>query len=288
MKRGIQQANGNGVPLHRLKNADKILPLHHFQLIQRADAFLCCIGNHHFLHDRQAILLHKHMLRSAQSNALRPKIPSACSVRRGIRIGPNLHRCKCIRQHEKIPKIIGEFRLHQRKTPQRNDTEGSIQREIIPLLHRYGAHGKGLLIQVDLDRFGTGNTRFSKPARHYRSVARHSAMTGQNPPCRIQTVYVVRSRLRANEDNGLPFFPHRRRFIGIKYDNPHSRSGRRGKPFCQNDVFFIGVNLRMKQLLHLERRNARDRCFFIYGSCFIHFHCHPNSGGGSSLAAASL
>ena len=127
MKRGIQQANGNGVPLHRLKNADKILPLHDFELVQRADAFLCCIGNHHFLHDRQAILLHKHMFRSAQPNALRPKIPSACSVRRGIRIGPNLHRCKFIRQHEKIPKIIGEFRLHQRKTPQRNDTEGSVQ-----------------------------------------------------------------------------------------------------------------------------------------------------------------
>ena len=39
------------------------------------------------------------------------------------------------------------------------------------------------------------------------------------------------------------------KIIGIKNNNTDSRSWRRRKPFRQNGVFFIGVNLRVKQLL---------------------------------------
>ena len=91
MQRRIDGANGDGLALHFLEHAVKVLPLQWEQLLQGGAAVLLVVGKDHALDDRDAPFAEEHVLGAAETNATRAKRVGELRLIGQIRIGAYTH-----------------------------------------------------------------------------------------------------------------------------------------------------------------------------------------------------
>ena len=91
----INQANHDWVAFaslginHRLEDTFEVATLERQQLVKRSLAFFLALCQDHLLHNGQALLLHKHMLCAAESNAFSAECYSTFGITWIISICPH-------------------------------------------------------------------------------------------------------------------------------------------------------------------------------------------------------
>src|SRR5438132_6774982 len=90
----MEGTDGHGESIHRPENADKIRSLHGLQLLKRGPAIFLVAGQNHGPHVLDPVLAEKHVLGSAEPDALGTKIPRLNGVARNVSVGTDAQLAK--------------------------------------------------------------------------------------------------------------------------------------------------------------------------------------------------
>ena len=112
VQRRIDQADDDRVAVaslgvaHGAEDALEVAALEWQQLIERLLAFREVRREDHALDDRQALLLHEHVLGAAEADALRAEGDGALRVARVVRVGPDAERARLVGPAEQRPQVV--------------------------------------------------------------------------------------------------------------------------------------------------------------------------------------
>ena len=89
VKRRVEQPDGHRQPVHRLEDADEVLPLERQQRVVRALLVLRRLGEDHLAHGFDPLLAEEHVLGATQTDALRAALASVGGLVRGVGVRAN-------------------------------------------------------------------------------------------------------------------------------------------------------------------------------------------------------
>ena len=113
-------------------------------------------------------------------------------------------------------------------------------------------------------------------------------MARKNTLRREESVDVVRGRLGAYKDDGLALSAAFGGLVGVKDHSADRRARRGGKPLDDYITFRLRIDLRVKQLFDLLRRDARYRGLGVDESLVEHIHRDPHRGRRGAFPVTGL
>src|SRR5450759_738302 len=211
VQRRIDQTDDDGIALarlgidHRFEDSLEVAALEGQQLIERGLTNILIGCQNHLLYDRQALLLHKHMLGAAESDTFGTIGNRALGIAWIVRVGPHAERAELIGPIQQCAQIdlfteIGVDRLDDAcEYLARRAVDGDI---IAFFQHETGIdNAEKLLVLAHTNAFGTGNAGQTQAARDHRRMAGSATSRRQNAPGNQHPVHIVRAGLRAYQDD---------------------------------------------------------------------------------------
>mmetsp|Transcript_17127 Transcript_17127/g.40884 ORF Transcript_17127/g.40884 Transcript_17127/m.40884 type:complete len:872 (+) Transcript_17127:77-2692(+) len=273
VQRRVQQADRHRQPVHRRKDALKVLPLEALDLAQRLRLARRAelLRRDHAPHRRDALLRgEEHVLRAHQPHARRAVLARHLAVLGRVRVGVHVHRPEQVHPLHELAHVA---RLHRRRhqllLPAHHLARRPVERHPValqehlarrPHRHRLGRH-------VHVQRVAPAHARLAPAARHHRRVGRHPAAARQDARRRPHPAHVLRGRLRAGQQHRLALGRPQLRVGRAEHHAPHRRARRRVEPL-RHHVALVRLRvleLRVQQLVqvarvhHHHRLGARDQ-----------------------------
>ena len=95
------------------------------QQLRQLDAPLLLVGREdHLLHDRQAFLLHEHVLGAAEPDALRAELARTHRVVRIVAVRPHLETPERVSPAQQLLELAGDLRVEHRHLPRDDVARG--------------------------------------------------------------------------------------------------------------------------------------------------------------------
>ncbi len=135
-------------------------------------------GHDHRLHDRQPILLHEHVLRSAQTDALRAVLARLGGVSRIVGVGPDLEAPDAVspaQDRVRLRMLAQRLGVDGRHTAEIDVAGEAVDGDLVAFLHSGAVDRERACAQVDHHFAGADDARAAHAARHQRRVARGAA-----------------------------------------------------------------------------------------------------------------
>ena len=96
MERGVDEPDDHGQPRHLLEDSLEVASLDRQQQVELLLTLFGGGRHDHGLHDGQPVLLHEHVLRSAQSDSLRTVLTGLYRVAGIVGVGPHLQAAEAV------------------------------------------------------------------------------------------------------------------------------------------------------------------------------------------------
>ena len=225
MERRVKEADGNRQSAHCAEDALKVLPLHRQQLGQRGFSLLDGFGDDHFAHRCDAVGVKEHMLRAAESHALRAE--GNCLLRVFGRVGVGAHAQGALfvcpfHKGLEVPRN----RSRRRGNLADVDKAGrAVNGDAVALADGPAVDGEAFFLLVDLDVAAACYATAAHTARDNRRVRSASAAHGEDALGGVHAFDVFGRGLQPHEDG---FFSARSRglcVLGGEADPSGSRAG---------------------------------------------------------------
>ena len=124
MQRRIEQPDRHRQPLHRFQDSEKVLALNGQQLFERLRPLVDRRREDHFVDERQAFGLHEHVLRTAETYALRAELARLRGVLGRVGIRPDLHSPQLVGPRQERREPIGQLRRRRNQAQLADDPLG--------------------------------------------------------------------------------------------------------------------------------------------------------------------
>ena len=175
VQRRIDQAHGDGLACHHLKDALEVLLLDGKQAVQRVLPRRFVLGQDHLLNDRQAILLEEHMLRSAQADTLRAELDGLLCVARIVSVRADSQCAVLVCPYHQLTEGAAHFGRNQFQRAQIDVPGRTVHRDRVTLFNDSRTHGCSLRLGIDFNRFRPGHAGDAETARYDRRVGGFAA-----------------------------------------------------------------------------------------------------------------
>ena len=288
MERRIEQANGHGQPGHDAEHVDEIVTLHGQQLLQRRAAGGFVVGEDHLAHGGDAPGLEKHMLGTAQADALGAEIPRCLGVLRGVGVGAHAHASGVVGPAHEGLKIVGQFRLDHRRLALHHRAGAAVYGDDIAGQYCYARGGETPALEVDVESARAGNTGPSHAARHHRRMAGHAAAAGQDAARRVHAVDVLGAGFDAHQNHRFAMRGRLGGGVGGKHHPARRRPGRGRQAAGDDGLRGRAIEHGMKKLIEGRRINPAHRFALIDDAFADHLDGDAYSGLGGAFAGAGL
>ena len=219
MEGRINQANYNWQPIHRLEHLVEVALLERKQLRERALSPGCVARQDHVLHDRQALGLAEHVLRSRETDALSAKLAGEAAFTRRVGVDPNTEAPALVGPRKQLDELLllAEVRGDRRELSREDLAGGAVDGDRIALLDDLPADVHLALLKVDIERGDAGNARQTETARHHGGMRGRAAARREDPRRSDHPVEVVRARLRPDQNDELLLSLERHRAVSIEH-----------------------------------------------------------------------
>ena len=129
VKRWIEQPDGDRVALHRPENAREVLSLHRQDLVECIPTPRLVRSQDHAPHGEDPVLAEEHVLRPAESDALRAKTTCERRVFRCVRVRADAEPALRIGPSHHSVVFVGQHGVDERDSPEHDLPAGSIDRD---------------------------------------------------------------------------------------------------------------------------------------------------------------
>jgi len=225
MQRWVKEADCHRQALHGLQDTLKVPLLHGQEPIQGAAAL--CLGSteDHLPHHRQAVLLHKHVLGTAEPDAGSPKLAGLLGVDGIVGIGAYTNVPDVISPLQQGLKIRAQLGVNHGDLPLDDPPVGPVDGQPVPGGKGHPSDPQDLPLHVNTKGVAPDNTGLAHAPGHNRRVAGHPAPAGENPLGRDDTADVLRRCLRPYQEYRFTGLTQSLRLLGVE-DN-QTRGGPR-------------------------------------------------------------
>ena len=170
VQRRIQQAHGDGQPVHRAEDPDEILALEGQELVER-DLLRERIGRHdHVAHDGNPLGGEEHVLGPHEADALGAEAPGPRGVFRRVGIGPHAELAIAVGPPEKLLRRSADLRRGALDRVEDHLTRLTIDRDDVALADHAPTGLEHPALLVDHDVVGADDARFAHADRDHRRV----------------------------------------------------------------------------------------------------------------------
>jgi len=288
VQRRVEQPDRHGKPRHGLEDLLEVGLLHRQEPVERLDALSLGRCKDHLAHDRQPVLGHEHVLRPAEADALGAVRPGADCVGRRVGVRAHLEHAELVRPFEHLIEVGIGPGLDKVDCAEDHVAGRAIHRDQVPFTQRVLSDQSGARVEIDLQRCAPGNTGLAHAARDHRGVRGHATACRQHTSRVDQSVDVVCSGLRPDEDHVLAFLGALRGQVRVE-DRAAGRCARRCSETCCDDGDGDArIDRRVKELFERGRVDALDRLAPIDQALLDERHRTGERRGGRPLASASL
>ena len=228
MQRRVEEPDDHRQPGHRLEDAFEVATLDREQLRQLLLALLGGVGHDHRLHDRQPILLHEHVLRAAEADALGAVLARLDRVARIVGVRPHLQPAElvCPAQDGAGGAVLVErLRLDRGHLADVDLAGGAVDGDLLAFLDRRAVGREHAPADIDVDRARADHARATHAARNQRRVAGGAAGLREDALGLDHAVDVVWVGLHADQNHGLALLAPLDRGVGVKDGSAAGRAG---------------------------------------------------------------
>ena len=191
MQRRVEQADGDGQPVHRFEDLDEIGPLRDAQLLECGFLGLGGVGEDHAAHDRQPVVAEEHVLGPAQADALGTELAGVGRVGTVVGVGPHreLPLADAVGPAEDHVELLRRLARRQRDLAEHDLAGGAVDRQDITLAD--GDPGDGEALTRDADLLRPDDRRLPPAAGHHRRMADEPAARGEDAFGHRHAVHVL-------------------------------------------------------------------------------------------------
>ena len=180
MQRGIEQADGDRVALHRLEDALKVAALHGQDLVERALALLLGARDDHLAHGGDAVVGEEHVLGAGQADALRAEVEGHAGIVGVVRVGAHAEVAVFVRPLHNGGKLARDGGVLGGDLAEVDVAGVAVDGEEVALLDHMAVNRHDLALLVDLQRAAAGDAAAAHAAGHDRRVRGAPAAAGQH------------------------------------------------------------------------------------------------------------
>ena len=176
MQRGVEQADRDREPGHRLEEALEVGLLEREQLVERLAPARLVGGHDHPLHLRLAVGRHEHVLCPAEADPLGAEPARALGVLRGVGVGPHAQCAQLVGPAEHRLEALVDLGDHERDVVERDGTRAAVEADQVAGAQRAPVDVDLALAKIDVHVPGAGHGRPAHAARHQGGVGGLAAL----------------------------------------------------------------------------------------------------------------
>ena len=290
VQRRVKEADGHRQPAHRAEDALEVLPLHRQQLGQRRLALLDRLGDDHLAHRGDAVGFEKHMLRPAESDALRAEGDRLPRVLGRVGVGAYAQGALFVRPFHERLEVARNGRGRRGDLPDVDAARRAVDGQLVALADGLAGDGEVLLLLVDEDVSAARHAAAAHTARDDGRVRRAAAAHGEDALGGVHALDVLGRGLQPHEDG---FFAALGGRLGVGGGEAnHARRGaRRGGQPARSRLRGrkrLGVELRVQQRVELLRLDLQQRLVGREQALGDEIDGDFQRGRGRALAVAGL
>ena len=206
VERRVDEPDDHRQARHLLEDPFEVATLDGQELGELLLALLGRGGHDHGLHDRQPVLLHEHVLRAAQTHALRAVFPRLRSVARIVRVRPHLETADLVGPAQDCARgrvLVQRAGLDRGHVPDVDVAGRAVDRDLVAFLDGGAVGREPALPHVDVDRARAHDAWSAHATRDKRGVRSGPTCLGEDALRLDHAVHVVRVGLDADEDHRL-------------------------------------------------------------------------------------
>ncbi len=158
----------------------------------------------------------------------------------------------------------------------------------VTFVQQHAGRLQRLALEVDVHGGGADHARASHAPRDHGRVARHTATRGQDADGGMHALHVLRRRLDARQDHGVPLRFQVHGLVGVEHDLARGGARRCRQALGEHDHLGLGVEGRVKQLIELVRVETRYSLLAGDQPLPRHVHGDLKRGLGRAFARAGL
>ena len=206
MEGWVDEADHHRQPGHGFEDAREVATLDRQQPREVFLALARRVREDHRLHDREAVLLHEHVLGSAKADPLCPVLTCLDGVSRIVRVGPHLQAAQLIGPTEdclRARMLAQRPGFDGRHAAYVNVTRDAVDRDLLTLFDPGAVDREGARAFVHHDARRADDARPPHAACNQRGMAGGASGLGEDALRLDHAMHVVRVGLDADQDDGL-------------------------------------------------------------------------------------
>mmetsp|Transcript_50549 Transcript_50549/g.99452 ORF Transcript_50549/g.99452 Transcript_50549/m.99452 type:complete len:701 (-) Transcript_50549:954-3056(-) len=310
MQRGVQETDVDGKSVHDLEDRLEVCLLEGEQLRDSLSAVLLCGAEEHLSDFKESLLLHEHVLRPNEADALSSECTSDLGVVRGVGVGSHIQSSVFVRQvHQSCVLLVGLGLLwghrlvHQNlkdlrgSCPKGIDEDlacGAVDRDRVACLQGLSCNlcSSSLLIEGDL--CAPAHAGLPKASGNNGSVRGGASSLSQNALSSHHSCEVLRARLLSQEDTLDSLLCEFNGLLGGHRNHTRGSSGTCVESSSDQFAFLLGLSLVRigkdgeEQLCELRRFHPHQCLLFVDETLLQHIVSDLDGSHSSPLACPRL